>query len=92
MFPIAIVNFSNLEEKARMKLESDKQRSLKSIPSELGLLLFILVGIWVGEGFIRVPFWLAILLIGTTACTLMVDLINVVACGRKLKKLSEPTR
>ena len=83
------MNFRTPEEKARIKLESAKQRSLMAIGAVVGLLFFIWIGTWAVERFIQVPFWLKIVLICPTAFTLMVDLINVVVCGRKLRKLKK---
>lgn len=67
-------------------LRKRRRQSAQAIPVYTGMLIVLAVLLWLVGWFITVPFWLAAIVLGMTAFTLVGDIINVVYCDWRLRR------
>jgi uncharacterized membrane protein len=74
------------DEKQIKEWRKHRRQSLAMLPVAIGLLVAVCVVLFIVGRFVDVPTWLAALLIGMAAFTVLGDAINVVYLGCKLRR------
>ena len=74
-----------VDEKEIKKWRKYRRQSVQSLPYAVAILLFLCVALFVANLIVRVPAWLATILIGVSAFSVIGDTINILHLGRKLR-------
>ena len=82
-----MTNFATPQERERLKLESNRDRSRSAIIVAAGLVVFLSLGIVVVDRFFHVHFLLKTLLLGIAGFTLVMECVSWIDCTKKLKRL-----
>jgi hypothetical protein len=64
-------------------LKRSRRRSAQAIPAHAAVLLALGAAIWIATRFIRVPGWLAALILAMGILPLVLDVANVIYCAQR---------
>lgn len=68
------------------QFEKNRRQSASAILIHIGLLAASALVLWLLGRLVSIPAWFTIIVLGTTALTLVGDLINIIFCAWKLRR------